>query len=64
MVAVLPTGPQRVTSTDTVPGDTAGYTLDVTGNRPGGGRVTTEMTASLVPGTTIVRTNITVVPRS
>jgi Subtilase family/Fibronectin type-III domain len=64
MAAVLPTGPQVVTSTDFVPGDTTGYTLDVTGNRPGGGRVTTEMTASLVPGTTIVRTNITVVPRS
>jgi hypothetical protein len=53
-----------VTSTDLTPGDTAGYTLDVTGNRVGGARVTTGMTASLVPGTTIVRTNITVVPRS
>ena len=64
MAAVLPTAPQVVTSTDAVPGDVAGYTLDVRGNQPGGGQVTTEMTASLVPGTTIVRTNIAVLPRS
>jgi hypothetical protein len=58
MAAVLPTAPQVVTSTDFVPGDTAGYTVDVTGNKPGEGRVTTEMTATLVPGVTVVRSTI------
>ncbi len=60
MTAVLPTSPQVVTSTDFVPGDTAGYTVDVTGNSSGEGQVTTEMTASLVPGVTVVRSTITV----
>ena len=64
MEAVLPTGPQRVTSTDFTPGDTVSYTRRRHGQPSRRRRVTTEMTASLVPGTTIVRTNITVVPRS
>ncbi|MGH9119584.1 MAG: S8 family serine peptidase [Acidimicrobiales bacterium] len=63
MEAVLPTGDLRVTSTDAVPGDTVSYSVDVTGNQPGGGQVATEMTASLTPGTTIVRSNITIVRR-
>jgi hypothetical protein len=63
MAAVLPTAPQVVSSTDAVPGDTAGYTLDVTGNRIGGAEVTTEMTASGMPGTTIVTTDLTIVRR-
>jgi hypothetical protein len=63
MAAVLPTAPQVVSSTDAVPGDTAGYTLDVTSNRIGGAQVQTEMTASRIPGTTIVTTDITIVRR-
>lgn len=60
MVAVLPAGPQVVTSTDPVPGDVATYTLDVTGTRHGEADVVTEMTASLVPGVTVVRSTINV----
>jgi hypothetical protein len=63
IAAVLPTAPQVVSSTDAVPGDTAGYTLDVTSNRIGGAQVQTEMTASRIPGTTIVTTDITIVRR-
>jgi hypothetical protein len=50
MAAALPTAPQVVSSTDAVEGDAASYTLDVTGNRIGGAEVTTEMTATGIPG--------------
>lgn len=63
MAAVLPTAPQVVTSTDATPGGVASYTLDVTGHKVGGAEVVTEMTASLIPGTTIARSQITIVPR-
>jgi subtilisin family serine protease len=63
MEAVLPTGDLRVTSGELVPGDTVSYTVGVTSNRVGGHLVTTEMTASLTPGTTIVRSPVTVVRR-
>ncbi len=63
MEAVLPTGDLRVTSTDAVPGDAVSYTVGVTSSRIGGHLVTTEMTASLTPGTTIVKSPVTVVRR-
>jgi hypothetical protein len=63
MVATLPTQPQRVTSTGVTPGGTVSYTVDVTGNQPGGGQVRTELTASRMAGTAIARSNISVVAR-
>jgi hypothetical protein len=60
---VLPTQPQRVTSTDLTAGDTVSYTVAVTGNQPGGGEVRTEMTASRMAGTAIARSPIAVVAR-
>jgi hypothetical protein len=63
MVATLPTGDLRVTSTDPVPGDTVTYTLVVRGDARGPGQVTTEMNASGVPGTTIVKTPVQVTRR-
>lgn len=63
MAATLPTGDLRVTSTDPVPGDTVTYELTVRGDSRGTGQVTTEMNASGVPGTTIVRTPVEVTRR-
>ena len=63
MVAVLPTADLRVTSTDLQPGDRASYTLVVRGVGLGLGTVTTEMVATGVPGTTIVRTDVRVIRR-
>ena len=60
---VLPTTDQVVTSTDPTPGDTVSYSFTVKGRRTGAGVVTTEMDATDIPGTTIVRTQIQVVPR-
>ena len=60
MVAGLPTGDQVVTSTDPAPGDTAGYSLTVRGEQAGTGTLTTEMTATGVPGTTIERDPVVV----
>ena len=59
MVAVLPTGDLRVTCTDAVPGDSVTYTVDVTGNRVGGAGSPPD-DGRLVPGTTIVKTDIRV----
>jgi hypothetical protein len=60
MAAVVPAGDQVVTSSDPTPGDVATYTLDVRGTRRGEADVVTEMTASLVPGVTVVRSTINV----
>jgi len=64
MSATLPTGDLRVTSTDSVPGDVASYTVFVRGADAGTGMVTSSMNADGVLGTTIVTSNITVTPRS
>jgi hypothetical protein len=60
MEAVLPTADLRVTSTDPVPGDEAAYIVFVEGAKKGAGVVTTEMTASGIPGVTIVQSAIEV----
>ncbi len=60
MEAVLPTEDLRVTSTDTVPGGSVSYKVFVRGKESGIGRVTTTMDADIVPGTTIVHTDIRV----
>jgi hypothetical protein len=62
MEAVLPTGDLRVTSTDLVPGDVASYTVTVRGQQPGLREVRSEMTATLSPGVTVVRSQIRVLP--
>jgi subtilase family protein/PA domain-containing protein/fibronectin type III domain protein len=60
MVAVLPTEDLRVTSTDPTPGESATYSLIILGVATGTGTLTSSMGATGVPGTTIVKTNITV----
>jgi hypothetical protein len=63
MEAVLPTEDLRVTSTDSVPGDSVSYIVFVRGQQVGTGTVTSSMLAEGVPGTTIVTSDVTVVPR-
>jgi hypothetical protein len=63
MSATLPTEDLRVTSTDPVPGDTVSYTVFVRGQSVGTGTVTSSMVADGVPGTTIVKNDVEVVPR-
>ncbi len=58
MVAVLPTADQRVTSSAFTPGGSASYKVFVRGLQSGTGRVTTSMNADIVPGTTIISTDI------
>jgi hypothetical protein len=60
MEAVLPTADLRVISTDPVPGDEASYIVFVEGAKKGAGVVTTEMTASGIPGVTIVQSAVEV----
>jgi hypothetical protein len=61
MVAVLPNGDdQVVSSTDPTPGESASYSLTVRGQARGTGVLTTSMTADGVPGTTVVKTEITI----
>jgi subtilisin family serine protease len=60
MEAVLPSADLRVTSSAPTPGGSVTYSLRVRGMVVGRGTLTTEMTASGVPGVTIVRTNIQV----
>lgn len=55
-----PTGSYRITSTPGAPGGAVSYTVTARGGNPGQGRVTSTMTASLVPGQTIVSTPVTV----
>ena len=60
MEAVLPTGDLRVTSSAPTPGGSVTYSLIILGNSVGTGTLTTEMGATGVPGTTVVKTNIRV----
>ncbi len=56
----LPTEDLVVTSTDPSPGASVSYTVNVLGLLPGSGVVTSEMTASTVPGITVVKSGVTV----
>jgi subtilisin family serine protease len=61
MVAEAPAGGDLiVTSTDPIPGDEVSYLVFVRGASRGEGVIRTEMTASGIPGVTIVRTEIQV----
>lgn len=60
VVAVLPTEDLRVTSTPPTPGGSVSYTVTVRGQHPGTGAVTTEMTATGIPGVTVVRSEVVV----
>jgi len=62
MTATLPTADLRVTSTAATPGESATYSFVVRGESTGAGLVTTTMTATGVPGTTIEKDTITVTP--
>jgi len=57
---VLPTEDLVVTSTDPTPGASVSYTVSALGLLLGTGTVTSEMTASTVPGTTVVDSDVTV----
>ena len=59
-MGTLPTEDLVVTSTDPTPGASVSYTVTVRGVTPGSGLVTTEMTATSVPGVTVVKTGVTV----
>ena len=60
MVATLPTGDLRVTSSSPTPGGSVSYTVTVRGVNSGVGRVTTEMEGADLPGTTIVTSEVQV----
>ena len=60
MVAVLPTTDQRVSSTNPSPGESVSYSLTIRRTAKGTGTVTTEMDATGVRGTTIVRSPVRV----
>ena len=60
MEPTLPAGDLLVTSTGVTAGDSVTYSVDVRANKDGGGEVTTEMTAEDLPGTTIVRSDLTI----
>ena len=59
-VGTLPTEDLVVTSTDPAPGGSVSYTVDVRGIQAGIGALTTEMTASTVPGVTVVSSAVIV----
>ena len=59
--AVLPTGDLIVTSTSPTPGGSVSYQLTLKGRQYGAGTLTTSMKADGVLGTTIVKTNLTVI---
>ncbi|WP_203832005.1 S8 family serine peptidase [Catellatospora citrea] len=59
-VGTLPTEDLVVTSTDPAPGGSASYTVNLRGILPGSGVLTTEMTASTVPGVTVVNSTVVV----
>ncbi|GAA2330222.1 S8 family serine peptidase [Dactylosporangium salmoneum] len=59
-VNTLPTGDLRVVSTDPVPGASTSYTVTVLGLIPGSGEVSTSVVTPAVPGTTVVKSTITV----
>jgi hypothetical protein len=56
-------GAQVVTSTDFTPGDVVSYSFIARGDKVGVERVTTEMEATGIPGTTIVTTDVRVIKR-
>jgi hypothetical protein len=56
----LPTSEIRVTSSAPVPGQTVSYTTTLLGILPGAGKVTTQATSPVVPGTTVVSSNVKV----
>ena len=60
MVATLPTEDLRVTSTDSTPGDVFSYVVFVRGADTGTFPATSSMVADVVPGITVVKTDITV----
>jgi len=63
MTATLPSGAdQVVTSTAPTPGQSATYSFVVRGESAGAGVVTTTMTATGVPGTTVEKDAITITP--
>jgi hypothetical protein len=62
-VNTLPTEDLRVVSTDPVPGATTSYTVTVRGLFPGPGQVTTSVVSPAVPGTTVVKSTVTVTGR-
>jgi subtilisin family serine protease len=57
---VNPTGDLVVTSSDPVPGGSYSYTLTVWGLIPGTGTVTSTMETDIVPGTTVVTSDVLV----
>ncbi|MFB9412969.1 S8 family serine peptidase [Dactylosporangium matsuzakiense] len=59
-VNTLPTEDLRVVSTDPVPGASVSYTVTVFGLLPGNGEVTSSVSSPAVPGTTVVKSTITV----
>ena len=59
-IAGTPSGSYRVTSTPGAPGGSLAYTVTVKGKDAKPGTVTSTMTASLVPGQTVVSTPVTV----
>ena len=63
MEAVLPTADLRVTSGAFTPGGSVSYTVNVRGDSVGAGTVRTEMTATGVPGVTIVSSPIQIVKK-
>jgi hypothetical protein len=62
-LGTLPTQDLVVTSTAPIPGQSVVMKFDVQGSLRGTGVVESRMTTSVVPGTTIVSSNIQVVPR-
>ncbi len=60
VAASLPTEDLRVDSTAPTPGGSYNYKLRARGSTNGTGRVSSSMTATFVPGTTIVSTGITI----
>jgi hypothetical protein len=63
MAATLPAGDLVVTSSAFIPGGSAQYTVWVKGTGAGTGVATSQMTSALVPGTTVTRSEIEVLPR-
>ena len=63
MTADLPSADLVVTSSDAVPGGVAEYHVGVRGTGKGIGAVHSEMTTSIVPGVSVVDTEIVVKPR-
>ncbi|MER7004479.1 S8 family serine peptidase [Dactylosporangium sp. NPDC000555] len=62
-VNTLPTEDLRVVSTDPVPGASTSYTFTLRGLVPGPGEVTTSVVTPAVPGTTVVKSTVTVTGR-